>query len=194
MQSFALCRQDANENCGAAFLKTAVLKSQQFYEKCQCIDYCGSISTDIPLRKGQNYQAWLAPDSISEITWDGGFEVGLVVMCIILILALLNGFFSLLESRWTQIEIRNWIYWKLSGNYLDRFSLRIFKRTGHKYEQIDQDRHLGLAKGAAAVVYLYTSVMTAICIPFFITTIVVNEINVRRFPVGESSDAVGQWA
>lgn len=192
--SFALCQQDSSKQCGAVFIKSPVLTSLQIYNKCQCIDYCGTINTNIPLRKGQNYQAWLTPDPILGITQNRGFNIGLIITSVILLLATVNGLFGLLESRWTQIQIRNWIYWKLAGTSLDRMSIRLLKRISHRYERPNQDHPLGLAKGIAATIYLYSAVMTVICIPFFIAVIVINEIVVRRIPVGESSDAVGQWA
>lgn len=174
--------------------RNAALNSQYIYNKCQCIDYCSSINVDIPLRKGQSYQAWLIPDPILQITSNNSFGIGVVYIGIFILLALLNGFSTLLESRWTKIEIRNMIFCKLSGTFLDRLSMRMLNRASHRYEQLDQDPHFGFAKGVAAMVYLYSTSMTVICIPFFITIIVINEINIRRFPVGESSDAVGQWA
>lgn len=192
--SSALCKQDVSKNCAAASFRNIVLNSQEIYNKCECIDYCSSINVDIPLRKGQNYQAWLIPGPILGITKKAGYGHGVIFVAVFLLLALLNGLSSLLEIRWTRIEVRNWVYWKLSGTYLDRLSMRLLNWKSHTYKQLDKNPHFGLAKGCAAIFYLYASIMTVVCIPIFFTVIVINEISIRRFPIGESPDAVGQWA
>ncbi|KAI9811905.1 MAG: hypothetical protein M1827_005256 [Pycnora praestabilis] len=157
--------------------------SLDFYNKCNCNDTCGAIGiTGIPFRKGTNLQAFLTSDRTQKIQNGTLFWVFLAINIIFLFFVIAQGILGLIEARWDQAEVRNGIFRFLGGR----------KRPDNPTFQ--WKCRYAWAKTTSGTFYLIAVIAAIICPLVFVASIIVNEILVRGFPVGEEMDAVGQWS
>jgi hypothetical protein len=97
------------------------------------------------------------------------------------------------------------VYWKVTTfcavpflairTWFDRTSKRRLglRRTYNGYVKLFKDSQFVIGKWTSALVYVFSVFMAIACPMLFISSVVMNEIYVRFYPVSEQNDAVGQW-
>ncbi|KAI9797217.1 MAG: hypothetical protein M1833_005626 [Piccolia ochrophora] len=240
--STAICQRNDLPECvnGTSWGGDEVyLASQVYYQNCECIDLCGTISVEVPMRRSTQMGPWLVSEKTTMLVKYKSGRTKLI-NTLALILVIFQGLLGLVESRWTQAEVRNWIFRKLSSSkWHDRFFQKLeeknaeelpegasaitriywavtifcgvpflkvrtwFRRTCERRPRIGRAQKgvkmylkrslFFAAKWTAAAVYLFSVFMAVACPMLFISSVVMNEIYVRFYPVSEQNDAVGQW-
>ena len=196
------CPINAAKNCTFADLYNdgEGIYSSTTYDRCQCNDTCATVVPNgFPFRHGQSLQAVLTSDRSSSLDEKPSMSYALVVNAIFLLIILAHGILSLIEAWWSQQHIRDTIFRRLSGN--TRRSLRKGLVSKTRYY---------VGKYTAAFFFLSAIVVTAICPPLFISSVIINEIVTWSWPVSyvilklgfhdlsltstsrEQNDAVGQ--
>ena len=94
-----------------------------------------------------------------------------------------QGILGLIEVKFTQAEVRNWMFRLLAGP-VPRSERQTFgsKLSYH------------FAKWVAAGFFMAAIVVATICPLVFASSIIVNEIVTWGYPMGENYDAIGQWS
>ena len=177
------CPTNAAKNCTFADLYNGGdgIYSSTTYDRCQCNDTCATVvPSGFPFRHGQSLQAVLTSDRSSYLIGDSSISYAFIVNAIFLLVILAHGILSLIEAWWSQQHIRNTIFRGLSGN--TRRSLR--------KGLVSKTRHY-LGKCTAAFFFLSAIVVTAICPPLFISSVIINEIVTWTRPVAYVSPNLG---
>ena len=100
-----------------------------------------------------------------------------------IIFAIVQGILGLIQSRWSQRTVRNYLFSRLAPSSPKTRSSSF--RTKAQWTT---------AKMMAATYYLL-SVLMAICCPaFFVSNLVVQEILLFNYPISEPYTSVGQWS
>ena len=205
--SLAICPISSNENCGEDMYLDA-----DTFKLCQCFDFCGTFSAPAPMRSGANMVPWLTrkitrQKSKSEAAWEGflnvmkfnQFAIGFIFV---------QGALGVLESQFTQAEVRNIIFrflylapkdyfiLLLKGERRRRWLRRL--RLGSAAEETNKESVLWMlrrffAKMVAASIFGVGICFVLICPAVFVTSAVANELFITEFPVSEHSDAIGAW-
>ena len=239
-RSTAICQRNGLLDCvnGTSWGgDEAYLASRTYYQNCECIDLCGTISVDVPMRRNSQLSSWLVSEKATMLVKHKSGRTKLI-NSLALILVIFQGLLGLVESRWTQAEVRNWIFRKLTrSKWHDRLYkapkknlelsknasiltkvywkfttfcavpfLRVhtwFDRTLQRrprlrraydgYVKLFKGFHFVFGKWTSAFIYLFSVFMAIACPMLFISSVVMNEIYVRFYPVSEQNDAVGQW-
>ena len=169
------CRTNAAKNCTFADLYNYGdgIYSSTTYDRCQCNDTCAAVVPNgFPFRHGQSLQAVLTSDHSINIDETPSMSYAFIVNATILFIVLAHGILSLIEASWSQQHIRDTIFRWLSGN--SRRSLR--------KGLVSKTRHY-VGKYTAAFFFLSAIVVTAICPPLFISSVIINEIGTWTWPV-----------
>ena len=177
------CPTNAAKNCTFADLYNdgGGIYSSTTYDRCQCNDTCATVvPSGFPFRHGQSLQAVLTSDRSSSLDEDSSMSYAFVVNAIFLLIILAHGILSLIEAWWSQQHIRDTIFRRLSGN--TRHSLRkgLASKTRHY-----------VGRYTAAFFFLSAIVVTAICPPLFISSVIINEIVTWNWPVAYVSTKLG---
>ena len=177
------CPTDAAKNCTFAELYNdgEGIYSSTTYNRCQCYDTCAAVvHNDFPFRHGQSLQAILMSDRSINIDETTSMSYAFVVNATILFIILAHGILSLIEASWSQQHVRDTIFRRLSGN--SRRSLRKGLVLKTRYY---------VGKYTAAFFFLSAIVVTAICPPLFISSVIINEIETWTWPVAYVSTSLG---
>ena len=149
---------------------------------CNCNDTCSTVSLPhAPFRKGQGLQAYLTSDTIIKLEYTDAVRSAGFVDALFLCFIIGHGILGLLEVTVTQAELRNKIFRVLGGqaSYRDRAGF------------VSKARYY-IAKAIASFSFLLAIAAAIISPAVFISSVVINEINVWSYPVSEKEDAVGQ--
>ena len=139
LPSTAACIKDIPKGCiSETILANSSLSfSTTFYNECNCVDFCGTVQNTVPLRKSQNMQFDGSRNKVGKLSNSravgdiGGINILFIGLVII------QGVFGLIESQWSQAEVRNWIFRKLTSSQLhDRF----FKKLSKENEPAVEDQ------------------------------------------------------
>ena len=155
--------------------------SFQYWQNCNCNDTCGAIGLDVPFRKGTNMQAWLVSDRTTKILDSKGITWVFIINILFLLFVIGQGILGLLESRWDQAVVRNWMFRYLSG-----------ARERPKKPNLLWKFRYYLSKVTVGTFYMGAIVAGVICPLIFISSVIINEFIVHGWPVNERNDAVGQ--
>ena len=169
------CPTDAAKNCTFADLYNngKGIYSSTTYDRCQCKDTCAAVvPSGFPFRHGQSLQAVLTSDQSSTLDEQSSLSYAFVVNAIFLLVVLAHGILSLIEAWWSQQHIRDTIFRRLSGN----------TRRSSRKDLVSNTRHY-VGKYTAAFFFVSAIVVTAICPPLFISSVIINEIVTWSWPV-----------
>ncbi|KAF2501340.1 hypothetical protein BU16DRAFT_196457 [Lophium mytilinum] len=208
LQSFAACPRTSNSECN--FGPDWGFENDFTYalfKKCNCVDFCTTLSPTSPMRSGSNMVARIG----RKISWQIGSSDRVwslwTFSWIVLIFIVLYGIFGIISSFSSPAAVRNaffkvlssgrrqWIQVLFEGSRQEKL-LDKFHLTSPKPSPPTGLRSLRhhIAKYIAAGIYL-GSIAGAILSPaIFVTTVVSNEILLGMYPVSEHHDAVGAWA
>ena len=147
--------------------------SSTLYDRCQCNDTCGSVVPNgFAYRKGQSLQALLASDRSTTLDDNPSVEYAFIVNAIFLLFILSHGILGLIEASWSQQHIRDTIFRRLSGT-----TRRSLRRT-----LVSKMRHY-IGKCVASFFFASAIVVTILCPPVFISSVIINEIETWVWPV-----------
>ena len=204
--SFALCPRSASRpEC----VDDMELDDDSYYY-CQCMDFCSTFSpSDVPLRKGANLVPWLSRKA-SERTISNPHFLGVVQFNkFVLVFVLIQGFLGVLQSQFTQQEVRNLIFrflylapkdfvvLFLQGERKRRWLTKL--KLGPAEQDTDKNTigwriRLEFARLVAGGSFVLAVIFAVISPAIFVTTAVANELYIGYYPISEQSDAVGAWA
>ncbi|KAK2780877.1 hypothetical protein FQN52_002028 [Onygenales sp. PD_12] len=200
--SFVLCQNDSDPTCNPDQELTF-----EFYQRCQCIDFCSTLNPTAPLRSASNMVAWLAK-GVTLKTLDGdGFWNLFGVNILVLIFVVVMGAIGLVESQSSQAGVRNTIFkilnsdrnWWIKVLYEGEKEDLLLKSNSSGSNSTPNSPRLStrirlhVAKYVAASFTLLSFLVVIIVPAVFITNIVANELYIRLFPESEQKDAVGSW-
>ncbi|KFY19875.1 hypothetical protein V491_04150 [Pseudogymnoascus sp. VKM F-3775] len=197
--SFALCLR--NDDCLQP-QKGGI--SVDYYNKCDCIDFCGTQSPAARMRSDENMVPWLLTDANKAASTDS-FGRLFIVNLFALVYITINGAIGVLESYYSQSEVRNaifrvcnadlrlWIKVLFEGEREDE----LLKKYGLEDKDMEETKwkkiRYHIAKTIAALFYLSAIFLSVICPVVFITSVISGEIFIQAFPHSEHSDAIGAW-
>lgn len=157
--------------------------SSTTYDRCQCNDTCGAVVPNgFPFRHGQSLQAVLTSDRSNNLGEKSAVYYAFYVNAIFLLFILSHGILGLIEASWSQKHIRDTIFRRLSGT----------TRRSVRRSLASKMRHY-IGKYTAGFFFVSAIVVTILCPPVFISSVIINEIETWNLPVAEHFDAVGQW-
>lgn len=178
--------------------------SRDYYERCDCIDFCGTLSPTARMRSGGNMVPWLvtgADDAAFSKEFSKLYYVNLFALAFITI----NGAIGVLESYYSQSEVRNaifricnadlrlWIKVLFEGER-EKQILRRYSREDKSMKETTRKKiRYHIAKATAASFYMLAISLSVLCPIVFITSVITSEIYIQTFPPSEHSDAVGAW-
>lgn len=200
--SFAYCTEPG-DNCNWAALYVDDGFTYEASKACKCVDFCGVISPDAPLRSGVT----MVPDVGRKISrratsTDSYARLTLTVM-VVWVIAAVQGILHLVLRHWNMLDVRNWIFrvlydprreiivWMFRGSRR-RSLLRRYYSDSSPVARPGRFRVI-FALGIATLAYFIAIAAALIYPAAFIITIVLNELMVSGFPVSEHSDSVGAW-
>lgn len=151
----------------------AGIDSSTTYNRCNCNDTCGTVVPNgFPFRHGQSLQAVLTSDRSANLNEKSSVYYAFIVNAFFLLFILAHGILGLIEASWSQQHIRDTIFRRLSGT--TRRSLR--SSLGSK------TRHY-MGKYTAGFFFVAAIVVTILCPPVFISSVIINEIVTWNWPV-----------
>lgn len=169
------CVTDAANNCTFDALNNggAGISSSTTYNRCQCKDTCGAVVPNgFPFRNGQSLQALLRSDRSSNLDEKPSVEYTFFINALCFLFIVLHGILGLIEASWTQKHIRDTIFRWLSGP--TRRSLRRSLASKTRYF---------IGKYTAGFFFVSAIVVTVLCPPVFISSVIINEIVTWGRPV-----------
>jgi hypothetical protein len=182
--------------------------TSESYIYCQCTDFCGLLGPSTPMRKYANMVPALSL-SISEIAnssqpFQNVFKFNEVVLATVVA----QGILGLIESQFSQAEVRNLVFRVLYAEPRD-FIILLFE--GERQEKLL--KKLGMqnaspkpmtslrwrlqfhfARLVAALFFVFAIIFAALALAIFVTNVVTQEIYITFWPVSERSDAIGAWS
>ncbi|KAL5346455.1 hypothetical protein ACLOAV_008726 [Pseudogymnoascus australis] len=197
--SFAICLR--NEDCMRPQNEGLF---RDYYEKCDCIDFCGTLSPTAPMRSGENMVPWLLTDA-DKTAFSKEFRKLFFVNLFALAFITINGAIGVLESYYSQSEVRNaifrvcnadlrlWIKVLFEGEREEKLLRRYSREDKSMKETTGKKIRYHIAKATAASFYLLAIFLSVICPIVFISSVITSEIYIQTFPPSEHSDAVGAW-
>ena len=169
------CRTDATKNCtfDELYNDGFGISSSTTYNRCQCNDTCGAVVPNgFPFRNGQSLQAVLTSDQSTSLGEKSSVRYAFSVNVLFLLFILAHGILGLIEASWSQQHIRDTIFRRLSGT--TRRSLRRSLASKTRYY---------VGKYTAAFFFVSAIVVTVLCPPVFISSVIINEIVTWGWPV-----------
>ena len=169
------CPTDAAKGCtfDALYNEGEGIDSSTTYNLCQCNDTCGAVAPNgFPFRSGQSLQAVLTSDRSNNLDEKSSVYYAFIVNAIFLLFILSHGILGLIEASWSQQHIRDTIFRRLSGT--TRRSLR--------RSLASKARHY-IGKYTAGFFFVSAIVVTVLCPPVFISSVIINEIVTWNWPV-----------
>ncbi|KAE8443917.1 hypothetical protein EG329_001227 [Mollisiaceae sp. DMI_Dod_QoI] len=201
LESFAICASDCipETNLESLTFPFAV------YQRCGCIDFCGTLSPIAPMRKGANMVPWFDAVRSENIVSRPGFQRIWIVNIVALVFIAIYGVMGLIVSRFNPDEVRNGIFRFFNSDL--RLWLKVLFEGDRearalnyfKVQEKDTRRTIWkmckycFAKLIATLFSLTAGATAIICPAVFVSTVVANEILLQAYPVSEFSDAVGAW-
>ncbi len=176
------CPTNATINCTFAELYHDGwgIDSSDTYDRCKCHDTCGSVVPgDFPFRHGQSLQAVLTSDRSTDLEEKPSVYHAFDVNAVFLSFILAHGILGLIEVWWSQQHIRDTIFRRLNGT--TRRSLR--------KSLISKTRYF-VAKYTAAFFFVSAILVTVLCPPVFISSVIINEIVTWSWPVAYVSTSL----
>lgn len=204
--SFVLCPTSAavtHPDCNPTINFTV-----ESYNYCQCVDFCGLLGPSTPLRKHANMVPALGR-KISELANTSRPLQNLDSFNkFVLVFIVVQGILGLLESQFTQAQVRNLVFRVLYAEPRDFIILlfegerqeKLLKKLGMQNASTKPQTSLRwrlqfqIARLIAAAFFIFALFFAILAIAVFVTNVVTNEINVASWPVSEYSDAVGAWS
>jgi hypothetical protein len=205
--SFALCPTSAAATHPDCNQNNTFLTSEG-YNYCQCVDFCGLLSPSTPMRQNANMVPSLSR-SISELANTSQplrnlYKFNEFVLAVIVV----QGILGLIESQFTQAEVRNLVFRVLYAEPRD-FIILLFE--GERQEKMLQKLGMQnastkpmsslrwklqfqIARLVAAAFFVLAIFFAVLALAVFVTTVITNEIYLAIYPVSERSDAVGAWS
>jgi hypothetical protein len=199
--SFAVCT-DTSDQC----LSLQPPLTLQLYSDCKCFDFCGTLSPDAPMRRLANMVPLLytsvSDDAILSTKFNAIYSIAFYALTFIIV----NGGFGILESQFTQEEVRNAIFRVLNADA--RMWIKVIFE-GEREDKLLEQFHLRnpdtrptmwkkcryvFAKGVATIFSLSAMLLILLAPLLLLATIILNEIVLQAFPASEHSDAVGAWS
>src|SRR5256714_10169452 len=195
--SFALCpssaaamHPDCNEN---------IILTTESYNYCQCVNFCGSLSPSTPMRRGANMVPWLGrpfshiADNSRTLRQLYKFDE------FVLAFVVLQGALGLMESQFTQAEVRNLVFRILYAEPRDFIILlfegerqeNLLKKLGMQNASTKPATSLRwklqfqIARFIAAAFFVFAIVFAVLAVAVFVTNIVANELYSGYWPVSE---------
>ncbi|OBT71254.1 hypothetical protein VF21_09484 [Pseudogymnoascus sp. 05NY08] len=200
LPSFALC--EGTPDCIVP--QTDNFLALEYYNRCNCIDFCGTLSPIAPMRRGENMVPYLitgADKAASSNGFGNLFFANLFALAFITI----NGAIGVLESYYSQSEVRNaifrvcnadlrlWIKVLFEGKREEEL-LKQYGREDKNMEETTRKKiRYHVAKAIAAMFYVLAIFLSVICPIVFITSVISSEILIQTIPPSEHSDAIGAW-
>ncbi|KAI4152438.1 MAG: hypothetical protein L6R39_001814 [Caloplaca ligustica] len=166
IDQYQTCSVDLNKSCTYEYIN----KSENSW-----------VSSDYYDKRNQGLQAYLISERTLKLTASNAVYWANIVNAVFLCFIIGHGILGLLQIRFTQTELRNKLFAKLGG------SVAYNERAG----MASKARYY-IAKTVASSSYILAWAAAIICPAVFISSVVINEINVWGYPVSEKSDAVGQ--
>ncbi|KAF2814957.1 uncharacterized protein BDZ99DRAFT_458915 [Mytilinidion resinicola] len=208
LESFAACPRTSDSQCdfGPDWSFEHDF-TYALFKRCNCVDFCATLSPTAPMRSGSNMVAWIG----RKISWQIGEGDRVwslwTFSWIVLIFIVLYGIFGIIASRSSPASVRNaffkflssgrrqWIQVLFEGRRQEKL-LDKFHLTTHKPSPPTGLRRLRhhIAKYIAAGIYLGSVAGAMLSPAIFVTTVVSNELLLGMYPVSEHHDAVGAWA
>ncbi len=204
LPSFALCpfsaaadHPDCNEN---------IMLTTSSYDYCQCVDFCGLLGPATPMRKNANMVPFLSRPISNVVNNSGPLRRLSTFDEFVLAFIVVQGLLGLIESQFTQAEVRNLVFRALYAEPRDFIILlfdgqrqdRWLKKLGMQNPSPKTSRRWKFQYQAArliAATFFATAIAFAIVCPaVFVTSVVTNEFYLTYYPLSEHSDAVGAWS
>jgi hypothetical protein len=204
--SFVLCPYSAaatHPDCNPNMNITS-----ESFDYCQCADFCGLLGPSTPMRKHANMVPWLSRP-ISEIANSSRplqnlYKFDEFVLAIIVA----QGILGLIESQFSQAEVRNLVFRVLYAEPRDFIILlfegerqeKLLKKLGMQNASSKPKTSLRwklqfqFARLVAAAFFVFAMFFAVLAIAVFVTNVVTQEIYLGFWPVSEHSDAVGAWS
>jgi hypothetical protein len=208
--SFALCPTSAaatHPDCNPNNLAVTILTAEA-YIYCQCVDFCGLLGPSTPLRKYANMVPWVGR-SISERANNSQPLKNLNKFDeFVLAVIVAQGILGLIESQFTQAEVRNLVFRVLyaeprdfiillfEGERQDKLlkKLRMQNASTKPKTSLRWKLQFQIARLLAAAFFVFAVFFAVLALAVFVTSVITNEIHLAAWPVSEHSDAVGAWS
>ena len=149
------------------------ISSSTTYDRCQCNNTCGAVNpSGFPFRHGQSLQPVLMSDGLNNLDEKTSVVYAFIVNLIFLLFILAHGILGLIEASWSQQHIRDTIFRRLGGT----------PRRSSRKSLVSKIRRF-IGKYTAAFFFVSAIVVTVLCPPVFISSVIVNEIVTWGWPV-----------
>ena len=169
------CRTDEANNCTFDALNNYGdgIYSSTTYNRCQCNDTCGAVVPNgFPFRNSQSLQALLTSDRSNNLNDKSSVQYTFFVNGFCLLFILLHGILGLIEASWSQQHVRDTIFRRLGGT----------TRHSSRRSLASKTRHF-IGRYTAAFFFVSAIVVTVLCPPVFISSVIINEIMTWDWPV-----------
>lgn len=197
LESFAICAKDC--------IPEDDFFSLQVYQKCNCMDFCGTLGPSAPMRNGANMVAILGKKTFDNIILKNGFQDLFAINFMALSFIVIYGAMGIIISRFSPDEVRNGIFRFFNSDL--RLWLKVIFEGDREHralsyfgvQQKDDRRTVWrkvkyiFAKLMATSFSLTVGATVIICPAVFVSSVVANEIVIQSYPVSEHSDAIGAW-
>ena len=210
LSQLTTCRLNVSKSCTAfdALISNNTygisnFASYEFYHRCECNDTCGAVSPEnVAFRKDTGMQAWLTKDRTSKLLQKDAVWIVYTLIVVALTVEFGLGVLSIIESKWDQKSVRNWVYRTLGPRPVHVEQKTTFHQASETNGRpspfasiftLFLKLHKFMAKCVAAGLYS-VAILNAILAPMlFIASVIINEFITHYYPVSETEDAIGQW-
>jgi hypothetical protein len=178
------------------------------YIYCQCADFCGLLGPSTPMRKYANMVPSLER-SISELAnYSRPLQNLYMFDEFVLAVVVGQGILGLIESQFSQAEVRNMVFRVLYAEPRDFIILlfegkrqeKLLKKLGMQnasqkpMTSLRWKLQFQFARLVAAAFFVFAMFFAALALAVFVTNVITQEIYLAFWPVSERSDAVGAWS
>jgi hypothetical protein len=204
--SFVVCPYSAaatHPDCGPSMNITT-----ESFVYCQCADFCGLLGPATPMRKHANMVPSLER-TISELAnysrpLQNLYRFDEFVLAVIVA----QGILGLIESQFSQAEVRNLVFRVLYAEPRDFIILlfegkrqeKLLKKLGMQnasqkpMTSLRWKLQFHFARLVAAAFFVFAVFFAVLALAVFVTNVITQEIYLTFWPVSERSDAVGAWS
>ncbi|KFX92083.1 hypothetical protein O988_07435 [Pseudogymnoascus sp. VKM F-3808] len=178
---------------------------RDFYQKCECFDFCGVLSPTAAMRAGENMVPFIISNKAEKAANNDDFLKLFVVNLFALAFITINGAIGVLESFYSQSEVRNgifrlcnadlrmWIKVLFEGERQEHLLNKFGRQSAGLLKTKRKRVRFLFAKAMATMFYLLAILLTVLCPVVFITSVITSEILIQNYPPSEHSDAIGAW-
>ncbi|KAL9599314.1 MAG: hypothetical protein Q9219_003941 [cf. Caloplaca sp. 3 TL-2023] len=152
---------------------------KEFWLDCNCVDTCDQVKSSI--RVGTSMTPYVSPAKSLEIAAREPFSRIQKLNEFFIIFVLVQGVLGLLQSHWSQRNVRNSLFTRLAPGE----NVQPSTSTGAQFMS---------AKVFAAAFYLFSVIMAICCPAFFVINLVIQETLLFNYPISEPYSSVGQWS